>query len=190
MKVLVTLLLLLFPMVFVAQQNTILPHPVVFKSMPGYIELDRSLSMDFSSLSSTIIQQLKTTGAYYHNLQLIDRTNKPLVIFKKLVNVPLDSYSINVNKQIIISYSSPKACYFAFHSLMQLIKSDDNGHLIINNCFVDDYPKYQWRGMHLDVARHFFQLDEIKQFLDVMATYKFTTFHWHLTDDQGWRIEN
>ena len=134
-------LLLLFPMVFTAQQNTILPHPVVFKSMPGYIELDRSLSMDFSSLSSTIIQQLKTTGAYYHNLQLIDRTNKPLVIFKKLVNVPLDSYSINVNKQIIISYSSPKACYFAFHSLMQLIKSDDNGHLIINNCFVDDYPK-------------------------------------------------
>lgn len=189
MKVLVTLLLLLFPMVFIAQQNTILPHPVVFKSMPGYIELDRSLSMDFSSLSSTIIQQLKTTGAYYHNLQLIDRTNKPLVIFKKLVNVPLDSYSINVNKQIIISYSSPKACYFAFHSLMQLIKSDDKGHLIINNCFVDDYPKYQWRGMHLDVARHFFQLDEIKQFLDVMAAYKFTTFHWHLTDDQGWRIE-
>ena len=188
MKILVALLLLMFPLLFVAQQNTILPHPVVFKSMPGSIQLDGSLSLDFSSLSSTLLQQLKTTCDYYHNLPLIDVKEKPLIIFKKIQNVPLDSYSINVNGQIIITYSSPKACYYAFHSLMQLIQKNTEG-LFIKNGFVDDYSKFQWRGMHLDVARHFFQLEEIKQFLDVMAVYKFTTFHWHLTDDQGWRIE-
>jgi hexosaminidase len=188
MRLIAVCLFYFYPLVIFTQHSSILPHPVVFISTSGSIQLDGSLSLDFSSLSSTIIQQLKTTGAFYHNLQVIDSKDKPLIIFKKIQNVPLDSYSINVNGQIIITYSSSKACYFAFHSLMQLIQEEE-GVLRINHCFVDDYPKYQWRGMHLDVARHFFQIDEIKQFLDVMAVYKFTTFHWHLTDDQGWRIE-
>ncbi|MCX6190650.1 MAG: family 20 glycosylhydrolase [Flavobacteriia bacterium] len=188
MKVIFTYLFFL-PALFFAQQNRILPHPVVYKSMPGSIEIiGGGLSLDFNEISSTLLQQLKTTSDYYHNLPLIDVKEKPLIIFKKIQNVPLDSYSININGQIIITYSSPKSCYYAFHSLMQLIQKNTEG-LFIKNGFVDDYSKFQWRGMHLDVARHFFQIEEIKQFLDVMAVYKFTTFHWHLTDDQGWRIE-
>ncbi|MFZ1799899.1 MAG: family 20 glycosylhydrolase, partial [Chitinophagaceae bacterium] len=52
-----------------------------------------------------------------------------------------------------------------------------------------DYPQFKWRGMHLDVCRHFFSPDMVKEYIDLMAAYKFNTFHWHLTDDQGWRIE-
>lgn len=185
----ILLLMFFLPLFVFAQQCPILPHPVVYKNMPGSIEIiGEALSLDFTEISSTLLQQLKTTSQYYHNLPLIDVKEKPLIIFKKIQNVPLDSYSINVNRQIIITYSSPKACYYAFHSLMQLIQKNNEG-LFIKNGFVDDYSKFQWRGMHLDVARHFFQLEEIKQFLDAMAMYKFTTFHWHLTDDQGWRIE-
>jgi hexosaminidase len=54
---------------------------------------------------------------------------------------------------------------------------------------VKDFPNFQWRGLHLDVSRHFFTVEEIKRFIDLMSYYKFNTFHWHLTDDQGWRIE-
>ncbi len=54
---------------------------------------------------------------------------------------------------------------------------------------IDDEPAFGWRGMHLDVGRHFFPLDFIKKFIDLLAFYKFNTFHWHLTEDQGWRIE-
>jgi hexosaminidase len=54
---------------------------------------------------------------------------------------------------------------------------------------IHDYPKFAWRGMHLDVSRHFFEVDFVKKYIDLLAMYKFNTFHWHLTDDQGWRIE-
>ena len=158
MKVIFTYLFFL-PALFFAQQNRILPHPVVYKSMPGSIEIiGGGLSLDFNEISSTLLQQLKTTSDYYHNLPLIDVKEKPLIIFKKIQNVPLDSYSININGQIIITYSSSKSCYYAFHSLMQLIQKNTEG-LFIKNGFVDDYSKFQWRGMHLDVARHFFQIE-------------------------------
>ena len=71
---------------------------------------------------------------------------------------------------------------------MQLIQTEDDIKYI-SKAFVQDYPKFQWRGLHLDVSRHFFTVNEVKRYLDLMAMYKFNTFHWHLTDDQGWRIE-
>ena len=54
---------------------------------------------------------------------------------------------------------------------------------------ISDAPVFGWRGLHLDVGRHIFALDDIKQFIDLLAFYKYNTFHWHLTEDQGWRIE-
>ena len=55
--------------------------------------------------------------------------------------------------------------------------------------YIQDYPLYSWRGLMLDVARHFYNKDEVKQVLDAMAMHKLNTFHWHLVDDQGWRLE-
>ena len=54
---------------------------------------------------------------------------------------------------------------------------------------VEDHPRFSYRGMHLDVSRHFFSVDEVKRYIDVMASYKLNQFHWHLTDDEGWRVE-
>ena len=59
----------------------------------------------------------------------------------------------------------------------------------LNGCEIKDYPRFKWRGLHLDVSRHFFTVDEVKAFIDKMSQYKFNVFHWHLTDDEGWRIE-
>ena len=55
---------------------------------------------------------------------------------------------------------------------------------------IEDYPRFQWRGMHLDVSRHFFDVEFVKRYLDQLAMHKFNVFHWHLTDDDGWRIES
>ena len=59
----------------------------------------------------------------------------------------------------------------------------------IKNCEIEDAPRFGWRGLMLDVSRHFFTVDEVKAYLDQMAEFKFNVFHWHLTDDEGWRIE-
>ena len=54
---------------------------------------------------------------------------------------------------------------------------------------IEDSPRFKWRGLHLDVCRHFFDVDFVKQYIDWMALHKYNVFHWHLTEDQGWRIE-
>lgn len=61
--------------------------------------------------------------------------------------------------------------------------------LVIAGCKIIDYPRFEYRGMHLDVARHLFPIEFIKEYIDLMALYKMNNFHWHLTDDQGWRLE-
>ena len=166
----------------------ILPTPVTYQRQTETILLPNELSVDSANLNENLFKQLQFLAKSYHNSSVIYSKSNPLIVFKKLVNVKQDSYSINVNNQIIISYSSERSCYYALHSLMQLIQNKNN-ELTITKCFVHDYPNFQWRGLHLDVARHFFTVEEVKRYIDLMAAYKFNTFHWHLTDDQGWRIE-
>ena len=117
--------------------------------------------------------------------------NNGFITFQQLTGGYPESYSINANTdQIRITYTSESSCFNALQSLFQLITlADDGKRFSIPVSFVKDYPSFSWRGLHLDVSRHFFSVEEVKQYLDLMSMYKFNVFHWHLTDDQGWRIE-
>lgn len=129
---------------------------------------------------------------YLPNPSLINvMPNEGFITFQQLIGGYPESYSINVNTdKISITYTSESSCFNALQSLFQLITFiDDDNRLSIPVSFVKDYPSFSWRGLHLDVARHFFSVEEVKQFLNLMSMYKFNVFHWHLTDDQGWRIE-
>lgn len=98
-------------------------------------------------------------------------------------------YSIEISpKQIHIKSYTKQGYFLALQTLIQIIEQykDDKKIPAMN---IEDQPKFAWRGMHLDVCRHFFTVDEVKQYIDYLAMYKLNTFHWHLTDDQGWRIE-
>lgn len=100
-----------------------------------------------------------------------------------------EKYSISISPKGIFITSYTKQGYFlALQTLLQLFEEhrDDREIPAMN---IQDHPKFAWRGMHLDVCRHFFTVDEVKQYIDYLALYKLNTFHWHLTDDQGWRIE-
>ncbi|HNR85483.1 MAG: family 20 glycosylhydrolase [Crocinitomicaceae bacterium] len=93
-----------------------------------------------------------------------------------------------VNNKVIVRYTSNASKLYAVSSILQLI-DQKNDELFITPFKIQDKAKFSWRGLHLDVARHFFNVDELKRFIDIMAFYKYNKFHWHLTDDQGWRIE-
>ncbi len=82
--------------------------------------------------------------------------------------------------------ASPCDLFYAVQTLLGLMANDD---AVIPSVSIRDAPQYTWRGMHLDVSRHFFNVDEIKRYLDLIAMHKMNVFHWHLTDDQGWRIK-
>ena len=166
----------------------ILPTPVVYKRVKGNLYLPSVLGIEKKEWPKCTLNQMESMLNIFHNIQLKDTTKKGFIRLRKLKNVPKDFYAISVSDFIFISYSNDKALYYAMQSLSQLIKTED-GIKYIPKAFVQDYPKFEWRGLHLDVSRHFFSVKEIKKYLDLMAIYKFNTFHWHLTDDQGWRIE-
>ena len=92
------------------------------------------------------------------------------------------------NSMLIVAESA-EGFFHSIQSILQLIEKKPGGGFEIPATDFNDYPRFKYRGMHLDVARHFFPVSFIKKYIDYVATYKFNTFHWHLTDDQGWRIE-
>jgi hexosaminidase len=119
-------------------------------------------------------------------------------LFPKLVkeDAAIGAYTIKVDKSNVdIVSMEEEGLFYSMQTLLQLILSPkDNGKqknypLYINQLSIKDFPRFKYRGMHLDVSRHFFPVTFIKKYIDYLATYKYNTFHWHLTDDQGWRIE-
>lgn len=98
-----------------------------------------------------------------------------------------EAYKININSNIImIHYAENAGLIHALMTLKQIKNTKNNTYPCVT---IIDYPTYKYRGMHLDVSRHFFDVNFIKKYIKMLAFYKFNTFHWHLTDDQGWRIE-
>ncbi|MEG1699773.1 MAG: beta-N-acetylhexosaminidase [Alistipes sp.] len=96
-----------------------------------------------------------------------------------------EEYLLDVSKKgIVVCASTPQAILHGLQSLRQLI---DNGKIAA--CVVRDKPCFAYRGAMLDVCRHFFPVKDIKTYIDILSLHKINKFHWHLSDDQGWRIE-
>jgi len=108
-----------------------------------------------------------------------------------------EGYRMTVDKKMVaIQAANAQGHFYAFQTLLQLlptqIYSNQNtfsGNLSIPCCSITDIPRFAYRGLHLDVCRHFFPVADVKKYIDLLALHKMNTFHWHLTDDQGWRIE-
>ncbi len=94
-------------------------------------------------------------------------------------------------KRISVESMTPAGAFYAVQSLLQLLPVSGGRarEYALPSVMIADAPRFGWRGMHLDVSRHFFPKEFVKQYIDLLAMHKMNVFHWHLTDDQGWRIE-
>lgn len=91
---------------------------------------------------------------------------------------------------ILLEGRSPKGVFYGIQTLRKSLPvSDSTGSVSLSAVTVNDAPRFTYRGMHLDVARHFFSVDFVKRYIDLLALHNMNTLHWHLTDDQGWRID-
>ena len=99
-----------------------------------------------------------------------------------------EEYAVKIDDEgkVLISYSDEAGRFYAEQTLKQL-KNEKNLYPV---CKIEDSPRFSYRGFMLDCARHIIPIDEIKKIIDAMALLKFSRFHWHLTDDQGWRFES
>lgn len=102
-----------------------------------------------------------------------------------------EGYQLNINsQQIIINGNSTTGVFYGIQSLWKSLPiTQDDEDIILPAVQINDFPHFPYRGAHLDVSRHFFSIREIKTYIDMMAMHNMNTLHWHLTDDQGWRIE-
>jgi hexosaminidase len=158
---------------------------------PNKIQFEKGL-VDFSGFSEIIfdVSVSQNIQNIYSN-KLFNYTKKGTNLQKlKLVpNSQLENneYNLIIEKELVVVKASSDIGYFyALQSLHQILLTSQ---VQIQPLVIQDKPQFKWRGLHLDVSRHFYSVDKIKQILDLMAFYKLNRFHWHLVDDQGWRIE-
>ncbi len=169
-------------------QCPIIPAPMTYVASDGQFPLESKLTVKSANLPKVTADYLSNQLESVYSINTESSETKGAIQFRKISNVPKDFYSIHVSDSIVITYSSDESCFYAVNSLLQLIRFEGES-FNIGKCFLQDSPNFSWRGLHLDVSRHFFTVDEVKRYIDLMAFYKFNVLHWHLTDDQGWRIE-
>ena len=174
----------------------IIPKPESVETKSGQFSLDRTTQIvarsgDEKALARLLNDHLIATHGL--TLKVSSRPSKEsinIVISDGADKLRLnDGYGLWVEpQQIRIEASTPAGKFYAVQTLLQLIPTERTNTILIPAVSVNDSARFRYRGMHLDVARHFEPVDFVKKFIDVMSQYKFNYFHWHLTDDQGWRI--
>lgn len=124
------------------------------------------------------------------NGALKNKTNL-ITLDMEMIGHPIPgAYTMVINPAgVSIGGDNATGAFYAVQSLIQLLPLEKKEQLSIPCLEMEDHPRFAYRGMHLDVARHFLPLDFVKKYIDFIAMYKMNTFHWHLTEDQGWRIE-
>ena len=185
-------------------QHLIIPEPVSYETTNDVFIIDNQVRLDLQTKDVKVKKYaeqfqlfLKEIGI---NVTHSNKTNKSIIITKikkSKTELGNEGYTLEVNKNTIKLAANDDAGFFnGFQTLKQLFplefKTSSNhtsNQIKINGCKIIDYPRFGWRGLMLDVSRHFFTVDEVKAFIDQMSQYKFNVFHWHLTDDEGWRIE-
>ena len=114
---------------------------------------------------------------------IIVRTESPSDLGEEGYRLDIDAHTIRIKAH------QPAGAYYAIQTLRQLFLGRGQAPFDMPSVQIVDYPRFEWRGMHLDVSRHFFPAPEIKKYIDYIAELKMNIFHWHLVDDGGWRME-
>lgn len=109
-----------------------------------------------------------------------------LLVDKKM---PSEAYSLVVNDKGVTIKGSEAGIFYGIQTLQQLLVDKGNGCIQLPYIMINDEPRFGYRGLMLDVARYFYSVEYVKEYIDLMARYKINRFHWHLTEDAGWRIE-
>lgn len=183
------------------QEVNIIPQPVNLQIQEGRFTLTSSTPVNIVKGAADL------EAACRFLVQLTERSlGAPLTVRESpaqehAVNITVDTtlkketYRLNISdKTVDIQAGSSAAVYFAFQTLRQLMPASiESGEKMpavkLQSLAIEDYPRFAYRGAMLDVCRHIFSLEDIKTYIDILALHKMNRFHWHLTDDQGWRIE-
>lgn len=140
-----------------------------------------------AELSGAIDGAIELSASLFHAYSpLYKHKDGTPVVINRDNNLPIESYTLTIGTDCItITAGHTKGVFYALISLLQLAHKYDYGRTVS----IDDAPLFAYRGQHLDVVRQFYTVDEVKRILDICALHKINVLHWHLTDDEAWRLE-
>ena len=202
-RVALTILSCLLCIMVFAQNLSLIPQPVSVVQGEGTFEFGKKLNVYICSKNDSIGMVFndfkenlsKATGIKIKKTAKLTKAHMELLLDETL---SAEAYSLNISTdKIIIKSATPAGFFYALQTLKQLMPRNVMAAVADENLKkwtlpvveINDEPRFSWRGFMLDEGRHFYGKEEVKKIIDVMATYKMNRFHWHLTEDQGWRIE-
>ena len=175
----------------------IIPQPASVEIYEGTFNA-AGAAFEADALCETVLNAIST---FENNLVAASGaasgTSGSKFVFKADQSLGDEEYTIEVSaKKAVVKASGLNGFVYALESIKQLLPAEIyTGTLSAATCWclpclkIQDEPRFGYRGMHLDVSRHFFDANEVKKYIDIMAIHKLNVLHWHLTDDQGWRLE-
>ncbi len=189
-------------------QHALIPQPVSLETAEGEATIADELGLVLGSDNAELGKMLENFSADLSELGIkveageAGSSGAPTLLRVSLLaeaseQLGKEGYELNVGQGVIdLSANAPGGVFNGLQTLRQLLpqkrEMDESGApqpIVLEGMKITDYPRFGWRGLMLDVSRHFFTVEEVKDYIDRMSKYKFNVFHWHLTDDEGWRVE-
>lgn len=181
----------------------IIPAPVKYERTEGMFFFDQNTEFVVPDGQTAIRKYTENFiglfGQFGSGMKITTKAGQGKNVVISLIKDPAlgdEGYSLEIkDNKVDIIVNADKGVFNAYQTIRQLFPGDfenkerGGGMAFVTGCKIVDYPRYKWRGLMLDVSRHFFTVDEVKLYIDKMSQYKFNVFHWHLTDDEGWRVE-
>jgi len=185
-----------------AQNLSLIPQPVKVEEKQGSFELSNSTVISYNdskakSAAEMLAQKINIPTGYSLKAEQGKSGKVQLnLLSSKNAELGKEGYTLESSEAgVTISANEPAGLFYGMQTLVQMLpkeiesKSVINGEWEIPSVKIKDYPRFGWRGMMLDVSRHFFQKEDVKKFIDQIARLKYNVFHFHLSDDEGWRVE-
>ena len=186
----------------------VIPQPLSIEKGEGSFRLNTKTLVGFladqpesGTMAATFAQMVfPATGFELKTKAVTDPGREKNLVLFRLLNpddtLSTEGYHLEVSEQqILVSAKTAQGLYYGLQTLMQLLPPEmystvkQDVEWMVPAVKILDEPRFPYRGMHLDVSRHFFPKEFVKKYIDLLAHYKMNVFHWHLTDDNGWRIE-
>ncbi|WP_080055944.1 beta-N-acetylhexosaminidase [Spirosoma aerolatum] len=180
----------------------LIPQPVSVQPQTGLFALTKTTSIEYNQADARVVADMlsqrlnKPTG--YALAAKQGKAGKIQLNLNTTPNAQLgdEGYMLDASsKGVVITANRPAGLFYGMQTLTQLLPKEIESKTAVSKNWslpavkITDYPRFGWRGIMLDVSRNFFTKEEVKQYIDQLAKLKFNTLHWHLTDDNGWRIE-
>ncbi len=204
MKTLIIFLLSMASLCTYGQESNIhiIPEPVQIQKMDGTFLINPDAVIGYNKPDAKPIAEMlakKLNAPTGYQLKVVQETGGVIQLNlndKTEDTIGKEGYTLVSSPQgVVINANQPAGLFYGMQTLLQLLPKEIVSPVKIQASWIlpavkiTDYPRFAWRGLMLDVSRHFFTKEEVEKYIDEMTAFKLNTFHWHLTDDNGWRIE-